>query len=126
MRVAKGDDCRKCYMCRLTSFNEIALRDLDRLFWGLFVIGVGILLLLERPYALDLKLWLVFLAGLLLLLLNLARLLSKSKVSEVSLYLGVILLSYWYILKSGLEVNILVILLILIGIYLIVSAIRRR
>jgi len=102
------------------------LRDLDRLFWGLFVIGVGILLLLERPYALDLKLWLVFLAGLLLLLLNLARLLSKSKVSEVSLYLGVILLSYWYILKSGLEVNILVILLILIGIYLIVSAIRRR
>jgi len=113
-------------MCRLTSFNEIALRDLDRLFWGLFVIGVGILLLLERPYALDLKLWLVFLAGLLLLLLNLARLLSKSKVSEVSLYLGVILLSYWYILKSGLEVNILVILLILIGIYLIVSAIRRR
>lgn len=102
------------------------MKDLDRLFWGLFVIGVGILLLLERPYALDLKLWLFFLAGLLLLLLNLVRFLSKSKVSEVSIYLGVILLSYWYILRSGLEVNILVVLLILIGTYLIVSAIRRR
>lgn len=102
------------------------MRDLERLFWGLLVLGVGILLLLEKPYALDMKLWLIFLAGSLLLLLNLARFLSRYKVSEISLYLGIILLFYWYTLMSGIEFNILVVIIILVGVYLIVSTIRKK
>lgn len=55
-----------------------------------------------------------------------SRLLLKYEVSEVSLYLGILLIFYWYILMSNLEINILVVILLLIGVYLVVSALRRR
>jgi len=101
-------------------------RLLERLAWGAFLIGLGLLYYTVDYYEFDLWASGLLLAGAILLIVNIARASWRIKVSTGSLGVGVIFLVVGAAMWQGIKLNWVAVVALVIGIWITLDALARR
>ncbi len=98
----------------------------DRLAWGSFFIGLGILYLTKERYGFDIWSAGLVLAGSIMIISNIVRAGWKTKVSTGSLGLGAVFLVVGVSMLGGVKLNWFALLLLLIGLWITLDALAKR
>ena len=101
-------------------------RTLTTLAWGLFFILVGGAWIYGETYHIDTGTIIAIGVGLILVGLNLARSSIGVRMSKFSLALGILALLIGLARYSGLKVDIVPLIIILIGLFIVAEAIARK
>lgn len=101
-------------------------RTLTTVAWGLFFILVGGAWIYSQAYGVDVGTILAIGVGLILVGLNLARGAIGARMGKFSLGIGILALLIGLARYAGMKVDILPLILILIGLFIVAEAIVRR
>ena len=101
-------------------------RTLTTLAWGLFFILIGGAWIYGETYHIDTGTVIAIGVGLILIGLNLARSSIGIRISRFTLGIGILALLIGLAQYYGLRVNILALIIILIGLFIIAEAIARK
>lgn len=101
-------------------------RLLERLGWGSFLIGLGLLCYAKDNYDFDLWASILLLAGAILLIVNIARAGWRIKIGTGSLGIGVIFLVVGGAMFQGIKLNWFALVALIIGIWITLDALAGR
>ena len=101
-------------------------RTLDNLSWGTFIILVGFGWLLGEIYQVDTGSYISFGVGVILIMLNVVRSSYRMRVSNFSLFIGLVALAMGGAGILGYSLPLIPTLAILIGLFIIAQATMRR
>ncbi len=99
---------------------------LERVSFGAFFTIFGVIWLSKDYYDFDIWAMALILAGVIMILLNLARAAWKVKVSTGSLGIGVVALLVGWAMLGNIELNWIALLLIVIGVWISLDAVAKR
>ncbi len=101
-------------------------KQLEKVSWGLFFIGLGLIYAVKSLSAIDIKGGVFILIGGLLLGLNGIRKLKKIAISKFTLFIGIILVLVGVSDFIGFKLPTFETIIILIGIFIVVGAISKK